>query len=293
MATALTGLQSLSGINAISQSDPFATPEERHGGPVGPRHYQWGEQAKPYSWESQMTPAGSHGPYGLENQLLGDDMWFIEPAGMPTDDPEFTYDSPTNTRSHGAVNNKIAVRVPSQAESIWAQVDQMGNHAYSDGTSTKMQTNRLGDAKQDQWQEIWYVDNGSSDVPTTTKQIAYQANGFGAADSVSNAYHKANLFGYGSKHMHRRYATGPIPGNFMWMRPKGRPLFKTIAGPARPPIGGNSPFAGQDVGDAFAYDTGAVLLAQPEEYIPPPAPNIATRPSVYDNPYGTDSTEWW
>lgn len=293
MATALTGLEGLSGINAISQTDPFATPEERHGGPVGARHYQWGEQAVPYSWQSRITPGGSHGPYGLENQLLGDELWFCEPAGMAEDNPTFQYVSPDLTRSHASVNNRTQATVHSQYDSICEQLDQIDNHSQGDNTSSRMLTDKQGLAQQDDWREIWYVDNGSSDVPATTKQIAYQANGFGVNDAPSNAYHKANLFGWGAKHMHRRYAAGPIPGNYMWLKPGGRPLFKTIAGPARPPIGGNSPFSGQDVGDAFAYDTGAMLLNQPEEYIPPPAPNIAQRQAAYDDPSGTPPIEWY
>lgn len=294
MATALTGLSGLSGINAIQESDPFATPEERMGGPVNPLHgTQWGEQAKPYSWESLQTPSGSHGPYGLENQLLSDEMWFFEPAGMPTDNPQFSYNMPDLTRSHGSVKNRIPNTVESQYDSIRTQLDQLGNHGLSDGTSQKMLTNRLGDVQQDQWQEIWELNPGSSDLPPITKQVAFQANGFGVGDSHANSYSKHNQYGYDGKHQHRRYATGKIPGNFMWMRPHGRPLFKTIAGPARPPIGGNSPFAGQDVGTTFSYDNGAILLNTPEEYIPPPAPNIVTRTPAYDNPQGTDAIEWW
>ena len=294
MAQALTGLQGLSGINAISQSDPFLSPEDRQGGPVNPYHSSFGEQAQPYSWESQMTPSGSHGPYGPENQLLGDDMWFIEPAGMPSDDPQFDYNMPNLTRSHGSVKNvTISGPVPSQADAINTQIQQMGNKASDLGTSRAMLHSESLAPLNDTWQEIWEVNNGSSDLPPITPQVAYQANGFGAADSTSNAYHKANEYGLDSKHQHRRFATGHLPGNYMWMRPKGRPLFKTIAGPARPPVGGNSPFAGQDVGYTFQYDTGAVLTNTPEEYIPPPAPNIATRQATYDNPYGTDGTDWF
>lgn len=294
MATALTGLSGLSGINAISQSDPFATPEERHGNPVNPYHSSFGEQATPYSWESLQTPAGSHGPYGLENQLLGDDMWFVEPAGMPMEDQTFQLQSPSNTRSHGAVHNITnSGPVHSQFDAINYQVAQMGNHALGDGTSQRMLETSLGLAQQDKWQEIWEINNGGSDVPPTTKQIAYQSGGFGAADTMANTYKKENEFGFDSKHQHRRFAIGSLPGNYMWMRPGGRPLFKTIAGPARPPIGGNSPFAGQDIGTTFGYDTGALLLNTPEEYIPPPAPNIQTRTPTFDNPNGTDSIEWW
>lgn len=294
MATALTGLSGLSGINAIAESDPFATAEKRMGGPVNPLHgTQWGEQAKPYSWESQQTPSGSHGPYGLENQLLGDDMWFIEPAGSPEQNPQFSYNMPDLTRSHGSVKNRINNTALSQADSIREQLAQMDNHGLSDGTSQKMLTNRLGDVQNDQWQEIWELNEGSSDLPQVGKQFSHVAYGFGVNDAASNTSRKTNQYGYGSKHQHRRFAIGSLPGNYMWMRPHGRPLFKTIAGPARPPVGGNSPFAGQDVGTAFSYDNGAMLLNTPEEYVPPPAPNIQTRTPTYDNPTGTDAIEWW
>lgn len=294
MSTNLNGLQALSGLNAISQSDPFASAEQRSGGPVNPYHgTQWGEQAKPYSWESQQTPSGSHGPYGLENQLLGDDMWFLEPAGMASEDPNFSHNVPSLTRSHGSVNNKINVTVPSQYESINAQIAQVSNHGLSDGTSGKMLTNRQGLAQNDHWQEIWELNDGSSDLPQVGKQFSHVAYGFGVNDAASNTSRKTNQYGYGDKHQHRRYAIGSIPGNYMWLRPHGRPLFKNVAGPAKPPVGGNSPFAGQDVGTAFAYDTGAILLNTPEEYVPPPAPNIATYTPAYDDPNGTDSIAWW
>ena len=288
----MPGLSALSGYNAITDSNPFASADERSGGAANPHVI---ETHSDPAYKSQLTKSGAYAPQGVENQLLGDDMWFLEPAGMPLDNPEQDYNTPSLTRSHGSVHNivKTSEGVLSQAGAIDLQISQMDNKLSDMGTSRKMTHSQGLDPLNDHWQEIWNVDNGSSDVPETTKQIAYQANGFGAADSVSNSYHKTNQYGFNSKHMHRRFAIGHIPGNFMWMRPQGRPLFKSIAGPARPPVGGNSPFAGQDVGFAFSYDTGAVLLNTPEEYIPPPSPNIATRDAVYDNPYGTEGTELW
>jgi hypothetical protein len=287
----MPGLSALSGYGAISDPNPFATAEERTGG-IAEQHAL--ERHADPQYLSQLTRAGSHGPYGAENQLLSDTMWFLESAGSPDEDPQFDYNTPSLTRSHGSVHNIVSNgTVPSQADSIHLQLEQMDNKRSDLGTSRGLTHIQSLEPLNDVWHEIWEVDNGSSDVPDTTKQIAYQANGYGVSDSVSNAYHKTNMYGYNSKHMHRRYAAGKIPGNFMWMRPQGRPLFKSIAGVARPPVGGNSPFAGQDVGAAFSYDTGAVLLNTPEEYIPPPMPNIATRNAVYDNPYGTDGTELW
>jgi hypothetical protein len=213
---------------------------------------------------------------------------------MPESNPQYDFNTPSLTRSHASVHNVTRDGpVPSQYDAINLQIAQMNNKLSDLGTSRKMLHSMELEPLNDHWQEIYEVNNGSSDVPVTTKQIAYQANGFGAADSTSNQYHKANAFGFDSKHQHRRFAVGHIPGNFMWMRPQGRPLFKTIAGPARPAVGGNSPFAGQDIGFSFSYDTGAVLQNTPEEYIPPPSPNVETRTATYDNPYGTDGTDWF
>lgn len=297
-SNAISGLTGLAGINAISQPEDvaFATPEERMGGPVNPYHANTGEFAPPYSYNSLAVPAAaSHGPYGPENQLLDDEYWFMEPAGMPQDNPQFDYNTPNLTRSHGSVHNTVNVNgvVPSLYDSVNLQMQQMPNHSSNLNTSKKMTENRLGDAQQDDWREIWIVDNGNADNPPIGKQYSHQAFGFGVNDAATNASRKINLYGYGDKHQHRRYAQGHIPGNFLWMRPKGRPLFKTMAGPARPPIGAQSQFAGQDIGFAFSYDTGAILQSQPTEYVPPPSPNITSQIATYDDPNGTDGFAMW
>lgn len=289
MADAISGLTPLAGINIIKDDAAFATPEQRSGGPAHPYHGHVGEQATPYSWQSQMTPGGSHGPYGPENQLLDDEFWFMEPAGVASDDPDFDRNTPSLTRSHGSVRNvTISGPLPSQYDAINKQVAQMGNHASDLNTSRSMTRNSLGYAQQDNWQEIWEVNDGSSDLPQVGKPFSHQANGFGVNDAASNVSRKVNLFGFGSKHMHRRYAQNSIPGNYLWLTPRGRPLFKTMAGPARPPIGGNSPFAGQDIGAAFTYDSGAILQNTPTEYVPPPSPNIEPVTPAYTNDMGTD-----
>lgn len=296
MAQQISGLQGLAGINAIQEDADaaFATPEERSGGPANDFHGHVGETATPYSWESQAMPGGSHGPYGPQNQLLDDAFWFLEPAGIPADDPGFDYNAPSLTRSHGSVHNVgNSGPAPSQYEAVNRQVSQMGNKASDLGTSRSMTTNRLGDAKQDHWNEIWEINPGSTDLPQVGKQFSHQANGFGVNDAASNTSAKRNLFDYGSKHMHRRFAMSPIPGNHMWMRPQGRMLFKTVAGVARPPIGRGSQFEGQDVGATFQYDTGAVLQNVPAEYVPPPMPNISTDTAMFDDPNGTDPIALW
>ena len=296
MADALSGLNGLAGINALSVDQPEATPEERQGGPADPYHGHWGQQAEPYAWESSLGMGGSHGPYGPENQLLGDDMWFIEPAGSPGQDPLIDRNTPNLTKSHASVHNvTLTGGVPSQYDAINHQVEQMPNHGSDLGTSANMTHDQLGYALNDDWQEIWNVTPGHEDTPVAPGSISNQAGGWGANDHVENTYHKKNGFGLDSAHFHRRFAVGSVPGNYMWMKPGGRPMFKTLAGPARPAVGGNSPFAGQDLGDAFAYDTGAILQTQPTEYVPPPEPYLAAPIATTDtaSDEGTDGTDLW
>lgn len=291
---AVSALNALSGYNAITDPSPFATPEERMGGVANPYHSHLGEQAIPYSYNSQAVPGARPGPRGLENQLLADELWFLESAGNPYEDPDFDYHMPSLTRSHGSVKNvTLSGPLPSQDTAIDLQTRQMGNKSSDLRTSRQMQRDQLGDAQQDNWLELWEINPGHTDVPDTTKQIAFQANGFGVNDAPSNAYHKTNTYGLDSKHMHRRYAWNTIPGNYMWLRPGGRPLFKSIPGTAKPPIGAGSQFEGQDLGFAFSYDTGATLMDTPVEYIPPPSPNIATYSAGYSDPMGTDPIDLW
>ena len=294
MATGgLSGINPLNGINIIKDDAAFATPEERHGGTVDAFHSFVGEQAQPYSWQSLQMPGASHGPYGPENQLLDDEYWFLEPAGIPSDGPDIDLNTPSLTRSHGSVHNvTISGPLPSQDEAINQQISQMGNHASDQNTSNSMMYNSLGYAKQDNWNEIWEVDNGSDDLPQQVKQFSHSAFGYGVNDAAMNLSRKQNAFGYGAKHMHRRFAMSAIPGNFLWMRPQGRPLFKTIAGPAKLPTGPESQFTGQDTG--FSFDPyGAVLMDTPTEYVPPPSPNVAAVSPAYTNDFGTDEIDWW
>jgi hypothetical protein len=103
---------------------------------------------------------------------------------------------------------------------------------------------------------------------------------WGTRDRVQSMA-RQNEFGFDSSHRHRRYADAPIPGNYMWLRPGGRPLQKTLAGPARPAIGPESPFSGDDLGFTFGID-GAVLQNVPTEYVSPAQPKLAA-PMAYDD----------
>jgi len=141
---------------------------------------------------------------------------------------------------------------------------------------------------QDDWEELLETNPGHSDQVPIPGQLMSSSYGYGTRDRVQSMA-RQNEFGFDSAHMHRRYATGPIPGNTMWMRPGGRPMRKTLAGPARPAIGPSSPFAGQNLGFNFNPD-GAVLQNVPSEYQPPPNPTL--QPAVISD-VNDSVVEWY
>ena len=66
-------------------------------------------------------------------------------------------------------------------------------------------------------------------------------------------------------------------------------MVKGLPGPARPPIGVDSPFYGDDLGAAFSIN-GAILQNVPPEYTPPPQPNLAA--SIASDSYDS-VVEWY
>jgi len=117
------------------------------------------------------------------------------------------------------------------------------------------------------------VNAANSDLQQIGRQAMSAGFGWGTRDRTQS-FARQNEFGFDSAHVHRRYAQSPIPGNYMWMRPGGRPMVKGLPGPARPPIGPDSPFAGDDLGQSFNIN-GAILQNVPSEYVPPAQPNLA------------------
>lgn len=270
----LTGLMGLAEYQRVIDEDSQATPEQRSGGPADQRHGNWGEQAAPYPWESSLSLGGSHGPYGPENQLLGDEWWLTTPAGQESDD--ITFDRTPSKRAGPFPKGVASGPVPGATpDDIAEQLRQSAAiHSIQTGAGLKAlyPVQGLG-VQQDEWQEIWYVDPGNSDLVQVPNQMKSSGFLWGTTDRTQSFAHQ-NDHGFGSKHMKRRFATGSIPGNTDWMRPGGRPLQKSLPGPSRPPIGVDSPFHGDDLGAAFGVQ-GAVLQNMPTEYVPPPQPNLA------------------
>jgi hypothetical protein len=270
----LQGLSALAGFQQLEEDTPEATPEQRMGGSADPYHGHTGEQATPYSYESQAVPGSGSAWSPPEDGFVDLDSYapFL-PAGVLTDDPTsertpWTHAAPwpADPIGDGSVGPDNTVRQVMQNAAI---------HAIDVGGKRNQQIFTM-DPLQDTWKEIWFVDPGSSDLDTTLSgqmKSGLAPGGRGSTGRQQTFAHQ-NSYGFDSKHMHRRYATGSIPGNYMWMKPGGRPLVKSMAGPARPPIGEGSQFTGDDLGQAFGID-GAVLQSPPVQYVGPPTPYVA------------------
>lgn len=285
---ALTGLTGLAGYQVRIDTDSQATPEERSGGTADPRHGMRGEQAPPYLWNSQMVQAGGHGPYGADNQLLGDADWVWEPSGDESEDPYF--DHTPATRAAPFPRGILSGPIPGETPDAVAEqrMKSAAIHGVDCGASKVMQ-HTLQDPQQDRWEGFYEVNPGHSDDVAPPRLFRGFGFMFGTRDRTQS-FARQNEYGFDSAHMMRRYATGEIPGNNMWMRPGGRVLMKSMPGPARPAIGPDSPFEGDDLGRPFAVG-GAVLLQSPTEYVAPPQPNLV------QPVWGTDASdadvEWY
>lgn len=286
-AKPLTGLSGLAGYQVTVDENSQATPEERMGGTVDPAHEDYLAQANIPRGSRLGTPQG---PYGPENQLLGDEMYFMEPGGSPSQDPDYDY----TPNTHGGPWPKGIASGPNLGDTgpdAMANRRRQSFQLHSDGMNAEAASNRTrGEALNDTWTTVEQTNPGNSDLePGLPKQQRSSGYGWGWRDrSLSLA--RQNEFGFDAAHQHRRIATGNIPGNFMWMKPGGRPMAKGLPGPARPAIGPDSPFAGQDLGQAFSVD-GSILQNVPSEYVAPPQPRLAAAPSVDSN---SDSiVEWY
>lgn len=270
----MEGLSALAGLTGYTIDSPEATPEDRSGNTADPRHGNVGEAAQPYSWESLQTPgARANSPGPAEDGLIEDDFFWSLTAGRVEEmdageTAPWTHAGPwpADPIGDGSVGPDNAVR------------QLMMNAALRSipvGPRSRAMYRPWANPMQDAWKEIWQVDPNSDDLPEVSEQLkgSWASGGRGSTDR-RHSHARQNGYGFDGRHMHRRFAVGHIPGNFPWMRPASRPLVKGIPGPARPPIGPNSQFAGQDIGAAFAVD-GAILQNPPNAYGGPPMPYVA------------------
>lgn len=280
----MPGPQSISGIEGFVIEDPEATPYDIHGGPANPAHAKFGEVAEPYPW--QMTQFG--GAYDFIDPVDGMVASYEEvlPAGSIDQDPlgdrtPYTHAAPwpKNPMGDGSVSPENIARQLQQNRSI---------HASNLGASyAHLYTNAV--AHNDTWEEVWSVSPGTSSLenPNVPHQVSMAVGGYGSRNRGTTPSPQ-NAYGFDSAHFHRRFATGSIPGNQMWMKPGGRPLVKSISriGLRNWPTGANTPFYGDD--PTASFDTyGAILVDIPNEYVSPPQPmTVSNGPGSDPNDIG-------
>lgn len=262
----------LAGIQPLTTVTPDieATAEQRLGGPANPVHGIPGEQAQPYPWE--VFPGQTHGPYGLDNQLLSAYGLGVlaESAGTLDQDPtaDFQPISHAAPWPKGVPQSVLPDDVhPRRQESADIHASNMGGSRQSLYSPTLLGVN-------DDWTSFTETVPGESmQVPIPSQVMTGGVGGFGSTDRTQSMQEQ-NQYGYDSTHMHKRWARGPIPGNTLWMVPGGRPIVRSPRGTAQVPVGQDSPFTGQVPSEAFTT-SGAALAVLPAEYTGPPSPTLA------------------
>jgi hypothetical protein len=243
---------------------PEAPPATMHGGPVKPRHSAPGEQTRPYPWEEF---AGPHGPYGPAEDSLLSDLPESETLAAGNLGQDWASDrTPYYTHAGPNITGMEMDRGPEGS----ARVRIQSAEAHAVDTNADKKAIQSSDPLQDHWTGFYTSIPGDDILPMVPGAVSGQAGGFGSNDHRNNVYAKVNPYGLANSHRMRRYAYGSIPGNYMWMRPAGRPLAKTLPGPARPAVG-EGPFYGQDPGETFGIE-GAILLDPATEYVSPAQP---------------------
>jgi hypothetical protein len=282
MAGPITGVNPITGF-VISQ--PEAPPFQQQGGPVDIRH--GGPLVAPEVPPWLVIPMGPypnvHNPYddaldesksyaGMPAGYLSQDKTAdLQPDTRAAPFPEEGPGSPTGEQVD--VSERHAGSTRQLIQSAWIHAQGMGG-----GLKRLFMPQML--AKQDEWTGFYNKVQGDDIVPNAPGAIGHQAGGIGVNDHTSNKYAKINAYELNTSHRHRRFATGPIPGNFMWMKPGGRPMVRSLTGMHNFPTSGA--FENDDPGATFSYQ-GAVLQNVPSEYVAPPQPSL--QPAAI----GTDS----
>ena len=272
----------VSRYDVLVQEDSQAGPEDISGKPANPRHGT--PTVKRRGSESHLTQAGSN-IVGLHNQMIDDEYWFFGSGGFEADDYRMDY-TPTG---HGAPFPKGILSGPAPSEGPddiqFQRIQSYEIHAVRSNAGTKRLT--ILPPLNDEWLEINNTTPGHTDLQPLGSRQAMSTGFMYATRDRTHSFARQNEYGFDSAHAHRRWAVSPIPGNFMWLKPGGRPLIKTMPSPARPAVGPDSPFAGQDIGRGFGI-VGAILQNTPPEYAPPPSPLLAKTPGRITEPAPVD-----
>lgn len=260
-----TGVAGVDGLT-FTYGENEATPAERIGPPADPRHALHGPiVAGRYAW--QQEPGVPHGPFGVDNQLLGfSPILYTEPAGELRQNLEA--DLQPLTRAAPWPAGVALSEDPDDVLPRLAQNSLIRGQSFGAPRAKWLEH----DGRQDDWAEYDATSAGDTlqvDIPQQVQPFA----AFGNRDRrQSNA--RQNSYGYDARHFHRRVAMGSIPGNYDWLKPGSRPMIHTRVGTAIVPSGPDSPFAGQVAGDAWTAN-GAELRDLPAPYTPAATPALA------------------
>lgn len=280
----MANVAGVNGITGYIVSNPQATPFEQQGGIADPKHAIWGEEASPYPWEN--VPMG---PYpGLINPIDGiigrdADSNFGIPAGSLSQDP--TADVTPSTGAAPFSNENplapMADQLDTHKRAIGSRrqlLDSLRVHAMRTGAGLKRMF--LLPAEQDSWNAFFNAVPGQDNVPVVPISIGAVAGGYGTNDHRSNPGAKVNSFDLATSHRHRRYATGSVPGNYLWLKARSRPMVRSFTSLYNFPTSGA--FAGDDPGASFSTE-GAILYNPASEYVPPTQPYLASPSAVSDS----------
>lgn len=273
----MPGPSALSGLQGFVNQSPEATPEQIQGGPANPAHQQsWWEEDEFSPLQSAISGYTGTPPIGLPVFADAADEIGEGDASLPAGYLAQSPISDMTPRTHAAPWPK-GVEQSVSPDAVSRQLEQSANiHASDTGAGRTMFYQNP--ALQDHWQDFVNVTPGESMLDSDIGAQAKSGMAPGGYGSHSREQSNAvqNRYGYDSRHAHRRFAVGSIPGNYMWMKPGGRPMIKSLPGPARP-ANGPGPFEGQDTGWGYAASSpvGGVLQNAPVEYQQPAQPVLA------------------
>lgn len=272
--TSTTPLQPLSGL---ADPTPEASPEQIAGDPADPRHGELGEVSRPYPWEG--IAEGPHGPFGMENGLLGGPFPMYLVAGQLRDDPTGDYQPLTRAAPFPKGLPSGLTDPDTEAsrlrESVSIHSSDMNGAARNEYAPTL-------DPNRDNWAFVDRQDAGESLQVPLPKQTQGVSGGWAHRDRTQSGAPQ-NDYGYDQMHVGRRFAHNSIPGNYMNLQPHSRAMMHPQPSGAKLPTGDFSPFTGDDVGQAFGTH-GAVLTEIPPEYSGPIDPALQTPVSDYSTP---------
>lgn len=263
---ALTGLQPLIPAEGVVQN-PEGDPAVIQGGSADPRHAD-PTLSNVFPWYNYPTPGTGNAPYGIWNQIIGDDDSVDRVAsGMPTDDPR----ADLTPIRHAAPWPTTGVR----DSTVWRDPEALVEQGAQ---SADIHASNMGASREIQYENPLphyrtMVTEFEGPGTTLLAPVGDQLKSSPPAtvgpntDRIGSFAHQ-NQYGFDGAHDRDRRLTPGVPGNFMWLRPHSRPMIIEPHGATNDFSGPDSPFTGQDRRKS-RRTLGAALKQQATVYTPP------------------------